>query len=210
MSATAPRSSARSKTPTPSSTSSASSPSAARNPSRARRRWAPPTSPQLAAEAGIKQVRAGLRHRRLGQVALALCADQGRSRSRHPRRHPDRHHPAPLDHVRTGGWLLHPLCRTRADEPVPAADRRSTKFQPVYVGDVAAGRRHRAGEAGSRRQDLRARRTARLHDEGAAAVHHARDRSSAHAAAAAGRRSPRPWATSSARCRASIRSSARR
>ena len=74
------------------------------------------------------------------QRALALCALQGAGREARARGRAVGRHPAAVDPVRPGGRLLQPVRRAwRASSPaLPLIGGGHTRFQPVFVGDVAS------------------------------------------------------------------------
>ena len=72
------------------------------------------------------------------EFALALCQGQGGRRSGGAGRGALGHHLPSLRDVRPRGPVHQPLCGAGADVAGAAADRRrTTRMQPVYVGDVA-------------------------------------------------------------------------
>ena len=70
---------------------------------------------------------------------IVLWPHQGQGRGGHPVDRAGCHHPAPVDRLRPGGRLLQQVCRHVAPRARPChlIGGGKTKFQPVYVKDVA-------------------------------------------------------------------------
>ena len=136
-----------------------------------------------------------LRHRRRRSRALEVRPHQGHGRGGRARRRAHRGDPAAVAGVRPGGRLPQPLRRDGGRQPRPApARRRRDPFPAGLCRRCRGGRGPGAGRSRLRGQDLRARRTGRVHLPRADGLHPARNRQGAlpAPAALAGGRGGRP------------------